>query len=129
MADLQQQWDEHQGPQLATADLAQPLPQLPDQQLVRLQALENSWQAPARAVAHRTRVWQVVQNTLRLCFSALFLALGFAAAAKGKGRRVSLLQKWLFEWFGSGEHPGGEGRNRISYDDDADYFEQITPRE
>jgi len=42
---------------------------------------------------------------------------------------VSLLQKWLFAWFGSGEISGGEGRSGINDDDDADYFEQITPRD
>jgi hypothetical protein len=128
-AALQQQWVARQGPRLNAADLAQPLPQLREQLLSQLQQLDNRINEPERRRRQQARVWQVVQNTLRLCFSALFLALGFAAAAKGKGRRVSLLQNWLFVWFGSGEHPGGEARSRISYDDDADYFEQITPRD
>jgi hypothetical protein len=57
------------------------------------------------------------------------LALAFGAAAKGNGRRVSLLQKWLFAWYGSGEHPGGEARSGVSYCEDGDDFEQITPRD
>ena len=126
---LQQRWGARQGPRLDAADLAQPLPQLREQLLSQLQQLDNRINEPERRRRQQNRVWQVLQNTLRLCFSALFLALGFAAAAKGKGRRVPLLQQWLFVWFGSGEHPDGEARSGVSYGEDADYFEQITPRD
>ncbi len=126
---LQQQWSARQGPRLNAADLAQPLPQLREQFLSQLQQLDNRFDAPERRRRQQARVWQVVQNTLRLCCSALFLAVGFAAAAKGKRSRLSLLQTWQLALFGIDEHPEGDARIPISYGEDAEYFEQITPRD
>jgi hypothetical protein len=129
-AALQQQWGERQGPQLNAAHLAQPLPQLREQLLNQLQQLENRWQAPARATAQRARVWGVVQNTLRLCCSALFLAIGFAAAAKGRGNDLTMLQSWQLAWVRCRKRlrPRDNLKHR-SHNEDAEYFDAISPKD
>jgi hypothetical protein len=129
-AALQEQWGERQGPRLNAADLAQPLPQLRGQLLAQLQALENRWQASAQARAQQNKVWGVVQNTLRLCCSALFLALGFAAAAQGRRGSLSLLQDWQLAWLQCGKRLRRRGwHKRSSHNEDAEYLDAISPKD
>jgi hypothetical protein len=72
----------------------------------------------------------VVQNTLRLCFSALFLSLGFAAAAQGKRSNLTLLQKWKLAWVRSSQHLRHRDMlKRRSHNEDAEYFETISPKD
>lgn len=141
VAALQGPWEAQQGPPLSAADGALPLPQLRVQLLARLQQLSDRLDVAARPDAGRARVWSVVQNTLRLCGSALFLGLGFAAAAQDRAGHPSLLRHGQALWWGvlgslarrrsDRRLPPQRGRGRLDRQavEDADYFDQITPRD
>lgn len=130
---LARQWRGLNGPRLSTTDLEQPLPQLRAQLLDDLQQIDNRIRRSGGGAARQTRVWGVVQNTLRLCLSALFLALGFAAAAKARGRSRTLLEVWQDSGFCSVNRlrVHGPRRSRIgpACAEDAEYLEAISPRD
>lgn len=130
---LQQQWGLRQGPSLSPDDLALPLPRLRPLLLSRLQQLEIRLRAASRAEPMAPRLWGVAQNTLRLCLSALFLALGFAAAAQARPGGPTLLLQWQWSCWRIlsilSLRGGSAGRrtrlNRKGFED-ADYFEEIS---
>lgn len=133
---LEQQWRARSGTHLSPADLTRPQPQLRAQLLSQLQQLDNRVEASHNSGVRLARIWAVVQNTLRLCLSALFLALGFAAAAKGRHSAFTLLQVWQDSWFGDPQRlqrlrsrHAGRGRRGPDSPEVEDYFNAISPKD
>lgn len=68
--------------------------------------------------------------------AALFLALGFAAAAKGRHSAFTLLQVWQDSWFGDPQRlqrlrsrHAGRGRRGPDSPEVEDYFNAISPKD
>lgn len=128
---LEQQWRARSGPHLSPADLTRPQPQLRAQFLSQLQQLDNRVQVSHKSGVRLARIWAVGQHTLRLCLTMLFLALGFAAAAKGRRSALTLLQVWQDSWLGDlqrlrSQH-AGRGRRDPSSSEVKDYSNTISP--
>lgn len=141
LAALQGPWEANQGPPLSAADQSMPLPQLRARLLAQLQQLGNRLQASRSSSARQGRIWAVVQNTLRLCLSALLLGLGFAAAGQDRPGNPSLLQHWRWLWLRALDSLANlrqarrieprRARSPIARKgfEDSDYFDEITPRD
>jgi hypothetical protein len=91
--DLQARLRQAGSPPLGPGDLAQPLPLLKQQVMGALQMAETQarQQLPA---PDASQAWTAAQESLRVCLSALALALGFAALSRRRDSELSLLQEW-----------------------------------
>ena len=97
VAQLNQQLQQLQGPQLGPADLTLPLPELK----LRLGEVFNESDrliAQQRSTVPPRINWSSLPDLISKCLSALALALGFSALATRPGYQISLLQEFQDSW-------------------------------
>jgi hypothetical protein len=96
---LQRQLTAANGPALAAADLAKPMPQLRQDLLAALRQAEAAMPANIQqATPLPPLVWAAVRDGLRLIGSSLLMALAFAAGAQGRNSSRTLLVRLLSFW-------------------------------
>jgi hypothetical protein len=97
VVELNQQFQQLQGPQLGPDDLRLPLPEIK-------RGLEKIFQESDRLIARERQQlppklsWNALPDLLSKSVAALGLALGFSALAKRPGCQISLLQEWQDHW-------------------------------
>ena len=127
-SELQNQLAALPGPPLPPLDSQRPLNVLQPQILAML----NSTQATLRQRTSLpgSRVWALIQDSLRVIIACLAYATAFASGARWRGRPISLFDQWLLAAQNSrsrllhrlGKDPHSSGAP------DKEYLRQITPR-
>jgi hypothetical protein len=97
VAQLNQQLQQLQGPQLGPADLTLPLPEL-KQRLGQVFEESDRLIARQRSTVPPRINWATLPDLISKCLSSLALALGFSALATRPGYQISLLQEFQDSW-------------------------------
>lgn len=97
VAQLNQQLQQLQGPQLGPGDLTLPLPEL-KQRLGQVFEESDRLIARQRSTVPPRINWATLPDLISKCLSSLALALGFSALATRPGYQISLLQEFQDSW-------------------------------
>lgn len=96
-AELQARLQALQGPSLPSADAARPIDAIRPQILLGLETAENTVRQRLGGLPP-DRLWQLVQESVRVLVSSLAYACAFAAAAYLPGKPLSLMDMWLLRF-------------------------------
>lgn len=116
--ELQQRLIAMQGPNIAEADLAQPLPVLQRQLLGAVQQIRDRLKDQVRAQSGLAQAWPLLQRAARNVILCLLGAFGFgslATASSGAPLLTEIAQSWKNAFAGksaSRSGGGGEGKKR-----------------
>ncbi|MFN9620875.1 MAG: hypothetical protein ACK55X_14310 [Synechococcaceae cyanobacterium] len=128
-ADLQSRLQALRGPTLPAADLARPIALVRPQILAGLDSAETTVRQRLSGLPP-DRLWQLVQESVRVLVSALAYALAFAAGAYLPGQPLSLFDGWAQALQNnkrrSEARTSGKGSSRRSLNSNADYLRELS---
>jgi hypothetical protein len=126
-AELQARLQVLQGPALPSADAGRSIDVLRPQILAGLESAENTVRQRFGGLPP-DRLWQLVQESVRVLISSLAYAAAFAAAAYLPGKPLSLMDAWLLKFRRNRRRaetqPKGTGRR--SSGSNAEYLREIS---
>lgn len=126
-AELQSRLRVLQGPALPPSDATRPIEAIRPQILAGLETAENTVRQRLEGLPP-DRLWQLVQETLRVMVSAVAYAGAFSAAAFLPGKPLSLLDMWLLRFRRNrrrGETPPKSTGRRTS-GSNAEYLRELS---
>lgn len=129
-ADLQSRLQALRGPTLPPADLAKPIEVVRPQIIAGLDSAETTVRQRLGGLPP-DRIWQVVQESVRVVVSSLAYALAFAAGAYLPGKPLSLFDTWTEalranQRRSESRTSSSKGSSRRSIKSNADYLRELS---